>query len=219
MEERKLIRLGNSSFAIALPKDWIIKSGLKKGDKVFLIPNSNGEILLSSKPQKTRGDNKITIETNNLTKYSLKKEMVSAYIKGYDELQFIGKNNRDLRNEIKKIENNLIGFEIVDNNENQVIIKDFFSLEEIDIINFIRRMDNNIRELFDIILGALEPGKLSKKEFEEIKNIDKDINKFYLLLSRIMFKGLDNPSILSSLKLEANELFNIWWCSFNLEHI
>ena len=36
MEQRKLIRLGNSSFAIALPKDWVDKSGLKKGDNVFL---------------------------------------------------------------------------------------------------------------------------------------------------------------------------------------
>ena len=36
MEQRKLIKLGNSSFAIALPKDWIEKSGLKKGESIFV---------------------------------------------------------------------------------------------------------------------------------------------------------------------------------------
>ena len=36
MEQRKLIKLGNSSFALALPKEWVDKSGLKKGDNIFV---------------------------------------------------------------------------------------------------------------------------------------------------------------------------------------
>ena len=53
MERRKLIKLGNSSYAIALPKSWVTKSGLKKGDEIFVIKNSNGELVLTSLPQKT----------------------------------------------------------------------------------------------------------------------------------------------------------------------
>lgn len=48
MEQRKLIRLGNSSFAIALPKDWVDKSGLKKGDGIFVERNSNGGLTIEA---------------------------------------------------------------------------------------------------------------------------------------------------------------------------
>lgn len=218
MEQRKLIRLGNSSFAIALPKDWIDKSGLKKGDDVFVERNSNGEIIISSSFKKNE-DKKIEINTENLDEYALEKELQSAYVKGYKEFHFVGKNNQSMKKAISNLKTNLLSLEFSENGKEKLVLKDLLNLEEINIDNFIRRIDNNLREGFEMILKKLNLGKMNKNELDEIRKIDDDINKVYMLISRVFILGLSNPSILSMLKLDSTELFNKWWFSFNLEHI
>jgi len=118
-----------------------------------------------------------------------------------------------------EIGRDLLSFEVVEEGDNELIAKDFLDLNEVKVDNFIRRMDNNIRESFDSVLSSINAGKMTKPELEEIRRIDKDVNKFYLLLSRVLFKGLENPSVLSTLKIDGLELFNRWWFSYNLEHI
>ena len=44
--ERKIIRVGYSSFGIVLPIGWLRFYGLKNGDKVQVISNGNIEIKL-----------------------------------------------------------------------------------------------------------------------------------------------------------------------------
>lgn len=216
MEQRKLIRLGNSSFAIALPKDWVDKSGLKKGDSVFIERNSNGELLIMP-------DGKITeqrIININLNKDNedLKREISAAYVKGYDVFKLNGKPDKEKTNFVKKVLEGLLGIEMIENNGDGLVTKDFFNISEVNQENFIRRMDNNIREAFDLILESLDTGKWKNID-KEIKDIDQDINKFYLLSSRVMFKGAENLTFLSKLKTSPRILFNNWWFAFNLEHI
>ncbi|MCX6747984.1 MAG: phosphate uptake regulator PhoU [Candidatus Pacearchaeota archaeon] len=218
MEERKLIRLGNSSFAIALPKAWVDKAGLKKGDKVYILPNSNGELMISPEFKKGEGK-KIEINTNSLDEYALQKELKSAYVRGYKEMHFSGKNNPSLKNSISELKSDLLSLEFVESEKDKIVVKDFMNIEEIDIGNFIRRMDNNIREMLEIVSQRIAKGKMPKSELENIRKIDDDVNKSYLLISRILILGLDNPSILSQLKTSSLDLFNRWWFSFNLEHI
>lgn len=219
MEQRKLIRLGNSSFAIALPKNWIEKSGLKKGENIFIQQNSNGELIVSSEFKKINGEKRIDIDLGNKDIYSLNKEVAAAYVKGYDLIYFTGKRDRRKIEEIKEITKSMISIEIVDNNEEFTIAKDFFNFNEINQANFIKRIDNNIKEMFSLLIEAIKNKNFSQHKIKEIEEIDKDINKFYLLHSRLMFKGLDNPSILSTLRLNSVELFNNWWVCFNLESI
>lgn len=219
MQPRKLIRLGNSSYAIALPKDWIEKSGLKKGDDVYVEKNSNGEIVISPKFKNVQEDSKIVINVDNIDNYQLEKEMKSAYVKGYKEIHFEGQNNKNLKETIDNIKLNLLSLEFLENGKDKIVVKDLLNIEDINIDNFIKRIDNNLKEGFETLIKSLESGKLNKKDLDEVKKIDDDINKSYMLISRLLLKGLDNPSIITLLKVDTLELFNKWWFSFNLEHI
>ena len=44
MGYRKLIGFGDSSFVVSLPKDWVNKHGLKKGDGL-IVDVDNGQFL------------------------------------------------------------------------------------------------------------------------------------------------------------------------------
>ena len=88
MEQRKLIRLGNSSFAIALPKDWVDKSGLKKGDNIFVERNNNGEMLISSQFKKINEGKKAVINVDGKDESKIKREFTSDYIRGNSVFEF-----------------------------------------------------------------------------------------------------------------------------------
>jgi len=219
MERRKLIKLGNSSYAIALPKSWVTKSGLKKGDEIFVIPNSMGELILTQFNKKINEEKKIVINVDNKSEEDINRDISSAYVKGYNLFYFIGKIDRDKSKIIKKGIQYLLSIEVIEENSNNIIAKDFFNMEDNNQESFIRRIDNNIREMFDLIETGYMKEKLSKIELGEINKVDDDINKFYFLSSRIMLKAMDSPALLTSMRTECVELFYRWWLCFNLEQI
>jgi len=51
MNIRKLVKSGSTSHTIALPKDWLTKNNLKKGDMLY-IKEENNEINISSEEKK-----------------------------------------------------------------------------------------------------------------------------------------------------------------------
>ena len=219
MDQRKLIKLGNSSFAIALPKDWVDKAGLKKGDNVFLERNGSGEIIVMPSFPGIKNDKKISISLENKDFKSTKREIRAAYIRGYNVIELKGIKDKNKKDEIKKILKEFLSFELTGSEGDNLLLKDFFSLEEANLSNFIRRMDNNIREIFDIAIEEMKKEKINSKKVQEIEEIDQDVNKFYFLCSRIFMKGVDNPSILTILKTDGIRLFNDWWFAFNLESL
>lgn len=218
MDERKLIRLGNSSFAIALPKNWIVKSGLKKGDKVYLVRNPSGEIIVSPEFKKSTFDKNATIDVSGKNEGEIRREFTSAYINGVTIFEFKGDITKEISRDIKKITQEYISCEVTVEEENKIIAKDFFNLGEMNIKNFVRRIGNNIEEMFEIVIEGLKKDKMSKTGIEEVERIDLDINKFYFLNSRMMMLGLNNPMLISQLKVEPSQLFNNWWLAFHLEH-
>jgi phosphate uptake regulator len=47
MEQRKLIALGKSSYAITLPKDWVDRNSLEKGDFISVLMNRVALLLFT----------------------------------------------------------------------------------------------------------------------------------------------------------------------------
>lgn len=218
-EQRKLIKLGNSSFAIALPKDWIERSGLKKGDDIFVIPSSNGELIISSTFKKSNGDKERTINVDDKDIEKINREFISAYVNGSSVFNFKGKFDSYKSKEIKKIIKSFIGVELTEEKEDSLMARDFFNFEEAKLEHFTKRADNNVKEMFSVVIEGFKKGKISKEEIENIKEADRDTNKIYFLNSRVLNMGLENPTLITSLKVESSDLFNNWWLTFNLEHI
>ncbi|MBU1136133.1 MAG: phosphate uptake regulator PhoU [Nanoarchaeota archaeon] len=217
MEERKLIRLGNSSFAIALPKEWVTKSKLNKGDKVFLERNGNGEIIVSPEFKKSGNNKEITIDVKGKEEEEIAREVISAYICGNKKIIFKGEK-REIKT-VKNVSKKFLNLELIDEKEGFAIFEDLLDLEQIDIKNFIKRIDNNIKEMFEILSEILNSEKNQKKRIKELYEIDEDITKFYFLIWRFMRIGIDNPSIQSSLKISPNSFFDYFWVSYNIEQI
>ncbi len=215
MDQRKLIKLGNSSFAIALPKQWVSKAGLKKGDNIFITPNSNGELIVQSKYHGDKNDKKIIINLKNKSEEEIKREISSAYVRGnnfFEITEIDGKKKAFVEHLLKS----LISLEIIEKNKTSIVAKDFFDLNEINLENFLRRIDNSLRNMFEEVELVLKNGSLSDKKLKEIYEIDWDINRLYFLIYRVFIKSLGNPTLLSTLKIDCLNVLDSWQIAVNI---
>lgn len=219
MEQRKLIKLGNSSFAIALPKEWVDKSGLKKGDNIFLEKNNDGKLTVMTHYSPKEADKEISLDLKEKDDVSLQVDLIGAYLGDHNLFRI--KNNIETKKKqrIKELIKNLMSFEIVEETNEEITVKDVLSLEGTDIKMIIRRIDNILRSFFEDIESAMNSEKMRKDAAAEINLADKEITKLYLLVSRIFLKSLDNHSLLTSLNTNSLELFTNWWLAIHLERI
>ncbi len=217
MNQRKLIKLGNSSYAIALPKDWIDKSGLKKGDDVFITHNSNGELIVQATLNKSSLNKEKRIDVDKMEEEEIARNLISLYVSGANLLRFTGDKLK--LNIVKKKAKNFLNLEPVEETEREVLFKDLLDIEDVGIENFIRRMDNNLKEMFNILLSSINNPKNSKEVVEELEEIDRDVTKFYFLIWRMTNIGIENPAVQTSLKISPSAFLKIFWISYNMEQI
>jgi phosphate uptake regulator len=218
MDQRKLIRLGNSSFAIALPKNWVEKASLKKGDKVFITPNTSGELIISPSLQKINGkEEKIFIDLKGKDEEEIARDINSAYVGGNKTIEVAGEKDKIkiAKNKSKKF----ISLELVEETQDGAVFRDLLDIEDVGITNFMRRMDNNLKEMFTLIMEILNDKKKISQVTKELENIDKDITKFYFLIWRFMNLGVDNLSLQQNLKMNSKSLIFNFWIAYNIEHI
>jgi phosphate uptake regulator len=210
MDQRKLIKLGNSSYAIALPKNWVDKSGLGKGDNVFLEENSHGEIIVQANYKEPSEEGmEISLNLNNKSDKEIEREISSSYVKGYDTLKIQGlcKEKRKYAEYLLK---SLISFEIIDKDKESIIAKDFFDLKGANLSKFLRRTDNILKGMLEETEEVLQKGEANDKKLKELYDLDWEINRIYFLVYRIFIKGLNNPSLLNLLKTDNLSLLNKW---------
>jgi phosphate uptake regulator len=161
-------------------------------------------------------ERKIEINLEEKNPEFIKKNLHAAYTKGYNVIVFKG-NIKNARKMIKELLDDYLSFEIIESNHKEVVVKDFFDIKEAKFENFVRRIDNNLREMFDIVVNQSKRSRLETASLKEVNEIDKAVNKFYFLCSRIFLRGIDNPTILNILKMDSTRLFNNWWIAFHLE--
>ncbi len=219
METRKIIKFGNSSHIVSIPKSWMKENKLKKGDLVYLKKNSNGELIILPKEKDDAVFKKAVIHATPKDMKLIWREILAAYIKGFNILSIESKDIKEKTPEIKNILKHLIGIDILEKNSKEIIAADFLDIKSISLNSVIRRMDNNVRSMFDDLDICIKNKKVVEKEFKEIYETDEDVNRFYFLLWKLTVQGLSSPSVQHKLDMDPVKLTHTWWLGMNVERI
>jgi len=215
MEYRKLIRFGNSAHVISLPTSWIKKNKLKKGNLVYFEENGNGELILSPKEITNNIQEKeITIDVTGSNYDEIRRQISTAYINNYRIINIIGDGLSQKSQNIKKILQNLMSMEVMEQTSKYIMAKDFLDLNTISIDNIIRKIDVITRSL-------ITDSKLSVKEnnYEDIYQRDWDVNRLSFLIFRKIKFAFDNPQSLKNLNVTPLGLLGYWNITNHLEKI
>ncbi len=188
MEQRKLVAFGNSSYIVSLPKQWITKNRLEKGDAIRMDEKDNELVISLNDGDERRKFNELTIEVSGKTIDQLKTEIISAYINNCDIITIQGARNENSA-KIKEVLQGLVGIEVVEENSTKIMVKDLLDIKEVSVDNLVRRVDTIIRSMLDDL------GSTDSDIYGNLVERDKEINRMVLLGQRVVRAAFDNPRV------------------------
>ena len=216
MHARKLVKAGAASHTISLPKSWLEKNMLKKGDTLFIIEKSDSELAITPKTGEEKARKKeITIDIENKGLGSIQREITSAYVNNYSKIHLSGKNISDKAKSIRNVLHHFVALEVDEQTSSKISAKDLLNLKEISIEKTIRRMDMTLRSIIKDSIKEIG----NKKITESIEQRDDDVNRLYFLLFRLLKSALNSQKIATSLGITNNDVLSIWYLTVNIENI
>ncbi|MCK4589440.1 MAG: phosphate uptake regulator PhoU [Nanoarchaeota archaeon] len=168
--KRKIVKLGPSTLVVSLPAKWTQKFHLKPGNEIDLKEEPSRLVLTPSdaKPLQTKKE----ISLGKRPPRSVVKYIAGAYKKGYDELT-IKFDHPEVMDIIEDYMPSLLGYEIVQQENNKCVIKNVAEALEFDQI---------MRRTFLVLMSIGEQiiENIQNKDYNKLKQIprlDKNINK------------------------------------------
>jgi phosphate uptake regulator len=182
MESRKVQVTGKSTYIVTLPKKWAKKAKLEGGETVSMSYLDDGSLVIAP-PDWKHADRNVKISFDDNVK-RLKREIVGIYILDeYTSIEIIGKNlDKEMKKEIKHLCKGLIGFEVVEDIDDRMIINDFLEKEELTISRALKRMSSIVYLMMDELVIAMQEQK--EDFFNDVISRDDDVDRMYLLISK-----------------------------------
>ncbi|MEM3126567.1 MAG: phosphate uptake regulator PhoU [Candidatus Woesearchaeota archaeon] len=211
MEQRKLISFGRSSYVLSLPQLWVKKHNLEKGNNLSIEELNEGLLIFPGEIKRKNADNEIVIKTENKNIDIIRREIASAYIRGYNTFIISGFDVKDKADNISKFIQYLMALEIVEQSSNKIVAKDFLNIKEVSLESFIRKIDVILRSMFQDL-------KISDRSI--IKNIikrDEDVNRLTFLVQRAVKIAIKEPAIAKQLGENPESLLQYWRIATHLE--
>lgn len=215
MEPRRLISFGNSSYIISLPKPWIKKHNLNKGDFVYCSENNDYELILTPQEREIKKELKTaTIDVGKKTLKDIKTEIISSYINGYDIIKIQSQLPLHYPDKLRDIIRDLTTMDIVEQDNKVIIAKDFLNIEKISPEDLMRRIDLILRSMI-----ADNKHHNNRLKFEKVYDMDVEINRITFMMFRFIKKALGDPSLARLYGLAPGDLLSLWLLVSRLEKV
>ncbi|MBS3103052.1 phosphate uptake regulator PhoU [Candidatus Woesearchaeota archaeon] len=185
-----------------MPKSWVEKNKLKRGDIINVDEGSADLVLSPNALTEGKKSKEITIEVDDKSLDLIKAEIVSAYLNNYDAIDVMGKELEKHIIKVKEIVRSLTGLEIMEQTSTRLVAKDLIDINDISIQNIIRRMDMITRAMIDDAILCLD----GKCGYQSIEHRDADVNRLYYLGFRTIKNAMGNPMIAKKLGMSNWEL-------------
>ena len=204
--KRKIIKQGNNTLTITLPRKWTSKFGINVGDEIN-VEESDKSLVISS--DKIKGLSEINISFDKLNQPLVWRTIIGAYRTGYDSININFDQEKKYKNiyttladskekiimspieMVQDVVSSLCGMAIIEQKTNYCVIKDLGEITN-------KEFDNTLRRIFFIIEGMGEDCLRLYNEKKEsivrgIEVADISIDKFVDFCLRVLNKiGYNN---------------------------
>lgn len=202
MELRKIQTSASGSYFITLPKPWIQKAGLKRGDKLELDMDKDSLCLFIPKRSDSPGS-EVNLNLEDYTEPSLlERQIVSCYVQGYDIFNITSKKiiTREWKRHIKSIVINLIGTEISEEFSDRISIRTLVDPSKFPIKDLMKRICVLVSSMHEDAIHALRDNN-PELALDVIDRIS-DVDKLYRLLLRQLMISIENKAVAEAIGIK-----------------
>ncbi|AAL63886.1 conserved hypothetical protein [Pyrobaculum aerophilum str. IM2] len=179
MEVRRIIRVGERSFGITLPKEWVELHGLGVGSPVKIIVDREKITVLPG--TEAGGMKKVLIKGDDVEK--IIRDIIAYYIEGAEELDVETGNMSAV---VTRIEGKLPGVVLME--IGGVLKLRIVTKEDINIDEAVRSMYTTVDAMFTLFLQMLSSDK--RELAEEILRLDDQLDRLYFFSLRTVKRNI-----------------------------
>jgi phosphate uptake regulator len=205
---RKAIEMGEGTILVSLPKEWIRKNGIKKGDTLSVEELSGGKLMVRPLEGGEEEPKQITIEYPGDDLSQVTNDVTGAYLLGYDVIKVVGSRviSREDRAAVKATIGRLVGLEIMDEDSKRMTMQ--FLLEPTAIIP--ERIVLRMSGLLDGMLKDMAEGlaKGDQKLLALVGERDDEVDRLYFLLVRATRAAIVRPEVAERYGLSPVDLLD-----------
>jgi phosphate uptake regulator len=204
-----------SSFLIILPKDWVVRQKLSKGDPVVVAEREDGCLIIDPRLPKAGETRSTTTEIE----HNLRWEITSRYLLGFDEIRIISKEpiTNDQRDELKRVIKRFVALEVTDEDNHQIILRCLVDPTTLPVSTAMRRMNLITSRMIDDALNAFYEG--AKDAAEEIILRDEEVDRLFFLIVRELRSAVQYPRMSEMMKITPVEALDYRLAAQYIERI
>jgi phosphate uptake regulator len=203
METRKVQRLGPSTLAMTLPAEWTKEHNVEKGDEVTIRTGEKGTLTVLSESASTE-DTSAHIHADALEASGLERAIVAEYVLGRRVIR-VGKNEGGLDSEqinaVYRAETQLMGLGVIEETPDAIAIRCSVDPEDFSLDNLLERLENTGSTMRTEAMKALAHGNADFAE--RALNRERQANKIFVLLLRLIFTAYQNPNLARAIGLKS----------------
>lgn len=211
MEIRKLQRTGGGTYILSLPKKWIEKYSLGKGDSFALFEQKNGLFITPKFEEKKEKSAEITADE------FVTRKIMTSYTYGYTAITITGNLTNEIRFQIRETVERLLGYEIIDEKEKAVHIQDLLNPSELPTKKALKReyflassMHKDLTRAVDTTTFLLADDIIAR---------DSEVDKLYFLIVRQLRSALQNTGFAEKVGVSPLECLDFRIVAKNVEEI
>src|SRR5919206_2995467 len=205
-ETRKLQYTGGSSYIVSLPKKWIQDLGLKQGDHVIVMRQSNSTLQIAPASKRiAREQKEATIEVaKDNNPYFIARKLIALYFLGFNVINVVSKEDRlvaEQREVIKNIIRRvLMGTEIIADSAAGITLQVLINLLDLSVDTAFKRMLLIAKSMYRDTILSLEENNIELAQ--EVVKSDDEVDRFSFYIVRQLKIAIKNEYLLKEMGLE-----------------
>ncbi|MEM3670876.1 MAG: phosphate uptake regulator PhoU [Thermoprotei archaeon] len=206
MDRRRLQLMGRSSLVMSLPKQWVVRSGLKKGDVVEIGYAADGGLVVypaEAEPLLRASSAKLEYTAELAARY-VSDWIVSAYLMGANSISLRADSgfDQETRDTVYSVLRTLMGLEVVEESDNHLVAQFLVDSSLVQPKRVMKRLGDLAGSMLKDTLRQLKSSRLSP-EVPPMNQRDVEVNRLYFLLVRLVRAALLNPGLASEMEVSV----------------
>ena len=215
---RKLQQTGGkhgSSFLIILPKEWVDRQDLGKGDPVVVAEREDGCLIIDPRLPKV-GETRSTITE---MQENLRWAITSKYLLGFDEIRIVSdkKITNEQRDQIKRIIKKFVALEVTDESEYEIVVQCLVDPSTLPVRKALRRMNLIASRMLNDALDAYFTG--NQELASDVVERDDEVNRLFFLIVRELRSAIQYPRMSEVMGVRPVEALDLRLAAHQLERI
>ena len=204
-----------SSFLIILPKDWVVRQKLSKGDPVVVAEREDGCLIVDPRLPKA-GERRTTTAQ---MEQNLRWEITSRYLLGFDEIRIMSKEpiTNNQREDLKRIIKRFVALEVTDEDDHQIVVRCLVDPATLPVNTAMRRMHLITSRMITDAMTAYFDG--AEDTANDVIQRDEEVDRLFFLIVRELRSAIQYPRMSEMMSITPVEALDFRLAAQYIERI